>query len=180
MKNLFRSAVVATTLLAFGHVQAHIVFAEPKASAGAYFKASLRVGHGCQGAATQGITVFIPEGFEGAKPQPKAGWSVTTRKSKRSQPYFSHGKTVSEDVVEISWKALSADSVLPDDFYDEFSWMARLPQAPQNVWVRVLQICTEGFNDWSEVPLSGASTKGLKTPAALLVIEAPETPHMHH
>ena len=80
---------------------AHIVLTEPKAVAGSYYKATLRVGHGCNGSATTGLTVQVPAGFQGAKPQPKAGWVIATRKSKLATPYNSHGKTVTEDVVEL-------------------------------------------------------------------------------
>jgi uncharacterized protein YcnI len=51
---------------------AHIVLDPTPATAGSYHKATLRVGHGCNGSATTDLTVFIPAGFEGAKPQPKA------------------------------------------------------------------------------------------------------------
>jgi uncharacterized protein YcnI len=161
---------------AFGH----IVLTEPKATAGAYYKASLRVGHGCNGAATTAITVQVPAGFQGAKPQPKTGWTVSTRKAKLPQAYVSHGKTVTEDVVEISWKAVTTEVALPDDFFDEFAWMARLPDVPGNTWIKVLQTCTQGQNDWSETPATGTSTKGLKTPAVLLIIEPLEAAHHHH
>jgi uncharacterized protein YcnI len=62
-------------------VQAHIVLAELQAVAGSYHKATLRVGHGCNGAATTALTVQIPAGFEGAKPQPKPGWVLAIRKA---------------------------------------------------------------------------------------------------
>ena len=181
MKSVYKEVLLALVLLGVGRAAlAHVVLAEPKTTAGAYYKAVMRVGHGCNGAATTGITVFVPAGFQGAKPQPKAGWSIVTRKAKLPQSYVSHGKTVVEDVVEISWKAVNTESALPDEFYDEFSWMARVPASAQNVWIRVLQTCTQGLNDWSEVPTSGVSTKGLKTPAPLLMIEAPDAAHAHH
>jgi uncharacterized protein YcnI len=33
-----------------------------------------------------------------------------------------------------------------------------------------VQTCEKGSNQWVEVPASGASTKGLKSPAALLEV----------
>lgn len=179
MNSFFRGMVASAFLLA--HIaQAHVVLTEPQAVAGSYYKASLRVGHGCSGAATTGITVQVPAGFEGAKPQPKAGWVVSTRKAKLAQPYVSHGKTVSEDVVEISWRAATPDAALPDDFFDEFAWMSRLPEQAGPVWIKVLQTCVKSQNNWADVPSSGTSTRGMKTPAALLTLEPATAGHHHH
>lgn len=159
--------------------QAHVVLTEPQAVAGSYYKATLRVGHGCNGLATQGIVVQVPSGFQGAKPQPKAGWAVSTRQAKLAQPYSSHGNTVTDDVVEVRWTAISKDHALPDEQFDEFAFMGRLPEQAGPLWVKVLQTCDGGRNDWSDVPASGTSTRGLKQPAALLDVQA--TPkHEHH
>ena len=165
--------IASITLACFAQqAQAHVVLSEPQAPAGAYFKASLRVGHGCSGSATTGITVTVPAGFQGAKPQPKAGWEVVTRKAKLAQPYTSHGKLITEDVVELRWTASSKESALLDEHFDEFSFMSRLPDQAVPVWLKVLQTCEVGQTDWSEVPSSGTSTKGLKSPAALLMIKS--------
>lgn len=165
--------IASITLACFAQqAQAHVVLSEPQAPAGAYFKASLRVGHGCSGSATTGITVTVPAGFQGAKPQPKAGWEVVTRKAKLAQPYTSHGKLITEDVVELRWTASSKESALLDEHFDEFSFMSRLPDQAGPVWLKVLQTCEVGQTDWSEVPSSGTSTKGLKSPAALLMIKS--------
>jgi uncharacterized protein YcnI len=159
--------------------RAHIVLAEPTAIAGTYHKATLRVGHGCNGADTTGLLVHVPAGFQGAKPQPKAGWRVSVRKAKLTTPYNSHGQTVTEDVVEIRWEATSPEAALPDTQFDEFAFLSRLPDQAGPVWIKVLQTCTQGQNDWSQVPTSGTSTRGLKSPAALLDIQ-PANAHVHH
>lgn len=163
----------------FHSAWAHIVLAEPKATAGAYYKATLRVGHGCNGSATQSLMVQVPVGFQGAKPQPKSGWVIQTRKAKLAAPYNSHGKTVTDDVVELRWTAASQNNHLPDEQFDEFAFMGRLPDNVGPMWVKVLQICESGQNDWSEIPVSGTSTRGLKFPAALLEVQSPPA-HGHH
>lgn len=161
--------------------QAHVVLSEPKAIAGSYYKATLRVGHGCSGSGTNALIVQVPAGFEGAKPQPKFGWTITTRKDKLSRPYKSHGKTVTDDVVELRWTASSKEAALPDEQFDEFAFMGRLPDVAGPMWIKVFQACEQGANDWSEVPTSGNSTRGLKSPAALLdVIPAQAIDHHHH
>jgi periplasmic copper chaperone A len=178
IRSLF--AINLVVMAAFQAASAHVVLAEPKAVAGRYYKATLRVGHGCNGSATQALIVQVPEGFQGAKPQPKAGWIIATRIAKLAAPYNSHGKTVTDDVVELRWTAASKDAVLPDEHFDEFSFMGRLPDQAGPLWVKMLQLCESGQNDWSEIPASGTSTRGLKSPAALMeVLPAPTHDHHH-
>ena len=156
-------------------VHAHAVLTEQTALSGSYYKGAVRIGHGCEGSATTGVKLFIPSGFEGAKPQPKTGWSLKITKAKLAEPYQSHGKTVSEDVVAMEWVASSKDAALPDGAFDEFAFMTKLPEKAGPVWLRVLQTCEKGQNDWAEIPASGTSTKGMKYPAALLTLKAEGT-----
>jgi uncharacterized protein YcnI len=172
-------ALSLVVMAALQPVFAHVVLAEPKAVAGSYYKATLRVGHGCNGSATNGLIVQVPAGFQGAKPQPKAGWTLATRKAKLATPYNSHGKTVTDDVVELRWTAASKDAALPDEHFDEFAFIGRLPDQSGPLWVKVLQTCESGQTDWSDIPSSGTSTRGLKSPAALLDVQ-PAVAHGHH
>ncbi len=158
------------TLLGITAAQAHVVLEEPAALAGSSYRASFRVGHGCAGSPTTGIRVFIPAGVRGAKPMPKAGWTLTTQRAPLAKPYDSHGKTVREDVVEVSWTVQNPAQALPDDWYDEFVLRATLPAQAGALWFRVLQTCVSGQLDWADVPAQGTSTRGMKTPAALLEV----------
>lgn len=135
---------------------AHITLQDGAAAAGAGYRATLRVGHGCDGSATTALRVTVPAGFNGAQPMPKAGWTVSTR--------------TTEGVLEISWIANGAANALPDAFYDEFVLRGTTPQAPGPLWFKVLQTCEKGVKEWAEVPASGTSTEGLKSPAVLLEV----------
>lgn len=173
--------VVACTLFA-GALPAfsHVVLADPAALAGTSYRATLRVGHGCDGSPTTAIKVFLPAGFQGAKPMPKPGWALRTRVEKLAQPYSSHGKTVTEDVVEITWTAAGRDNWLPDAWYDEFVLRGGLPEQAGPLWFRVLQTCETGHLDWAQIPAAGTSTKGLKAPAVLLeLIPSGPAGHQH-
>jgi uncharacterized protein YcnI len=160
---------------------AHVVLEEPVALAGSNYRATFRIGHGCDGSPTTGIRVYVPAGVQGAKPMPKAGWTLTTRRAPLPQPYTSHGKTIREDVAEINWVASSPEQALPDDWYDEFVLRATLPAQAGPVWFRVLQTCANGQIDWAQVPAQGTSTQGLKAPAALLEVlpSGPAAGHVH-
>lgn len=170
-------ACTLATLSSWAH--AHVVLSEPKAVAGSYYKATLRVTHGCNGSPTRGLVVQVPDGFQAAKPQPKTGWVIATRKAKLAKPYASHGKTVTDDVVELRWSAATQDAALPDEQFDEFAFMGRLPAQAGPLWVKVLQSCENGQSDWSDIPAQGTSTRGLKSPAALLEVQ-PAPTHEHH
>ena len=155
--------------MAASHSLAHIVLAEPAALANTSYRATLRVGHGCDGAPTTAIKVTLPNGFRGAKPMPKAGWIVSVKTAKLDQPYDNYGQRVTEDVSEISWTAASRESWLPDAYYDEFV-LHGLPVQAGTMWFKVLQTCDKGSANRAQVPACGISTENLKTPAALLEI----------
>jgi uncharacterized protein YcnI len=180
MKTYPHTLAACAALLLAGAAHSHVVLQDPAAAAGASYRASFQIGHGCEGTATTSIRVRIPEGFQGAKPMPKAGWTLTTTKARLAKPYDSHGKTISEDVSEISWTANSKDSALPDAWYEEFVLRGTTPRQPGALWFKVLQTCEKGQNDWSQVPASGTSTEGLKSPAALLeVLDTGTAGHSH-
>jgi uncharacterized protein YcnI len=171
--------VLCGFVLCSGMANAHIVLTDQLAMAGSYYKGTLRVGHGCGDEPTTAIIVKIPVGFEGAKPQPKSGWRLTIKKETLAKPYTSHGKTITDDVVEIKWEATSKDFYLPNEQFDEFAFFTRLPNKAGPYWISVKQECTKGVLDWVEVPASGTSTKGLKTPAALLELLPSQVNHQH-
>lgn len=176
------AALVTTAPLA----QAHVVLEQTQAVAGSNIRATFRVGHGCGDLATTAISVRIPRGVLGAKPMPKPGWTLTTRKATLAEPYKSHGKTYHEDVAEVTWTARTPEDALPDAHYDEFVLRATLPATAQTLWFAVLQTCaTPGGmerQDWAQIPASGTSTQGLRYPAARLDVVAPppKAEHSHH
>lgn len=163
-----------------GAAFSHVTLEQGNATAGSYYKATLKAGHGCEGSPTTAFKVFLPVGFQGAKPMPKAGWALVTKIVKLDKPYDSHGKQITQDVAEITWTARAPEFYLPDSQYDEFVLQGKLPDQAGPLWFKVLQSCEKGANDWSEVPDSGASTKGLKMPAALLEVKAADKAAHHH
>lgn len=168
----FSGAVVFAVSCAMAGTSAwaHVVLQDPAAASGASYRATFRVGHGCDGSPTTGITVTIPDGFNGAQPMPKPGWTLYTRVGKLAVPYESHGTKYTEGVLEIRWMANGPENALPAAFYDEFVLRGTTPSKPGPLWFKVVQTCEKGSNDWVEVPASGTSTKGLKSPAALLEV----------
>src|SRR3954465_7840184 len=96
---------------------AHITLETKEAAVGAPYKAVLRVPHGCEGSATIGLRIRVPDGMIAIKPMPKPGWKIETVTGKYPKTYsFFHGAKLSEGVTEISFTGGN----LPDAYYDEF------------------------------------------------------------
>lgn len=137
--------------------------AEAEAPVGATYKAVLRVGHGCDEAATTRIRVRIPEGEIDVKPMPKSGWTLETVTGPYAKSYGSHGDAVTEGVTEVNWSG-----ELPDAFYDEFVFRALLTDglAPEtDLYFPVVQECGEKAEGWIEIPAAGQDPHSLEAPA---------------
>ena len=161
MKNLLLPALLVLAPVA----QAHITLETPEAEAGKPYKAVLRVGHGCDGSATKQIVVTLPEGLRGAKPMPKAGWTLSTTRAPLKTPYESHGKTIADELAEVRWTANTEADFLEDAWYDEFTLRATVIAEPGELWFKVRQICVKGEWNWADLPGAGQPAA---TPAARL------------
>ncbi|MFV0284489.1 MAG: YcnI family protein [Castellaniella sp.] len=148
--------------------QAHVTLETPRALAGSDYKAVLRVGHGCDGAATTRLRVRIPEGVLAVKPQPKAGWTLDLTRGSYGQPQTLHGALVKSGVREISWSGN-----LPDAYYEEFVFRVYLSKAlgaGQTVYFPVVQECGQAAEQWIDT----SGHQGAQGPAPGVIIEAPE------
>lgn len=95
-------------------------------TAGSSSTIMFRPGHGCDGDATNALSIEIPAGVTGVKAQPKAGWKLSTS---------NNGNT-------ITWSGGS----LPDDQIDEFgirmTWpKAAVGSAAQKYYFKAVQTC---------------------------------------
>jgi uncharacterized protein YcnI len=169
-----KTRIFLAAILAAPMAYAHITLEQTTANAGAYQKLTFRVGHGCDGSATNSLTVLLPEGIAGAKPMPKAGWSIATVDGKLAAPVMSHGVAVTSAVREVNWKG----GPLLDAQYDEFNMQVKLPDTPGKLYFKVIQVCDKGRAEWSELP--GAPETKMKFPAPMLeVVPAASHAHQH-
>jgi uncharacterized protein YcnI/copper(I)-binding protein len=143
---------------------AHVTLATGETRPNAGYKAVLKVPHGCDGQATQAIHVQIPDGVINVKPMPKPGWELKVTRGAYKKTYQSHGKPVTEGAREIVWSGGS----LPDEFYDEFTFIGFVTSdfAPGDV-IRfpTIQTCATAKANWVEIPAAGQSPHALKEPA---------------
>ncbi|HEY4081622.1 MAG TPA: YcnI family protein [Burkholderiaceae bacterium] len=147
------AAAIAVTIgmaTAAPWASAHITLEQKQAPAGSYYKAVLQVPHGCKGSATTAVRVRIPDGIFNAKPQPKPGWTLKITRSKLAQPVDAgHGHVLAERVSEIAWTG----GPLPDDNFDEFRIVMKLPDRPgTTLYLPVVQECVKGSTRWIEQP----------------------------
>jgi periplasmic copper chaperone A len=159
------------TVAGIGGALAHVTLETAEAPANSTYKAVLRVGHGCEGKPTIALRVRIPEGVIVAKPMPKPGWELATTKAKYAQSYDHYGTPTAEGVTEIAWTGGS----LPDEWYDEFVFRARLTDFPAGsvVYFPVVQECADGtVHRWIEIPAAGKVADDYEEPAPGVTISA--------
>ena len=154
MRVLTLSAAAVLAALVAVPASAHVTLETQQAVAGTYYKAVLRVGHGCDGSPMIRMRVRVPDGAVAVKPMPKPGWEVATVKGKLAQPYDDgHGNKITEGITEIVWSG----GKLLDEHYDEFAFRMRLPATPNvTAYVPVVQECEKGVHRWIEIPAAGA------------------------
>lgn len=125
--------VLAGALLAASPAVAHVVVAPNKAEAGSYFAGAFRVGHGCQGQATTQVRIQLPPELASARPRPVPGWKHTIE-WKDGAP------------VAITWKGK-----LPDEEFQEFEILMKLPAKAGVLWFPTVQTCGKASSNWTVV-----------------------------
>lgn len=149
---------------------AHVTLAVREAKLGGSYMATLKVPHGCSGAATTAVTVRIPAGVYGVKPMPKPGWQLKVESGKYDAPFMNRGAAVTEGVTAVTWSGGN----LPDAYYDEFVLSTSLADslaAGKSIYFPVVQQCEGGKVDrWIEIPAAGKVADDYPTPAPGLMI----------
>ncbi len=157
---------VLLALAASPAAQAHVTLEQGTAPAGSTYRATFRVAHGCDGhTATTRITVRLPEGITGARPMPKAGWTLQI--VPRGEPRQAGHGAAQAEAAEVIWEG----GPLLDAYYDEFVVRLRLPEEPGLLYISVVQDCVGGARSaWEQIPEPGrrASDYPLIAPAVRL------------
>ncbi|GFZ96144.1 YcnI family protein [Elstera cyanobacteriorum] len=162
MKTTFAALMGAAVLAFSAAATAHATLETSQAVAGSYYKAVVRIGHGCEGKPTLKVRVKIPNGVSAVKVMPKAGWTLDIVKGPLATPLDDgHGGKITEGVTEVVWSGS-----LDDAHYDEFVLRGKLPDAPNTtLWWPVVQECNGAAHRWIEIPAAGQDPHSLKEPA---------------
>ncbi len=150
---------------------AHVVLTQTEAAPGSYFATALRIGHGCDGSATTRLRVEIPAEVPQARPQPKPGWALEIVRE---------GDGPKARVSALVWRGR-----LPDEQFDEFGLLMKLPDRAGVLHFKVIQTCETGEAQWTEVPGAGDPPGALTHPAPTLTLvpaagSVGEDAHHHH
>ena len=157
-------ALLLASLAPCGPAHAHVSLEPAEAPAGGAQPLRFRIGHGCSGQATTQLRVEIPEALDQARPQPKPGWTL---KIDHDGP---------KRVTAITWTGS-----LPDDQFDDFAILARLPAEPGPLYFPTVQTCGAEEVQWTGVPDPGESAHTLTHPApSVKIVPATGPAEMHH
>ena len=178
-KTAFASLALLGAALATTPVAAHSSLETQETTAGSIYKAVMRVPHGCAGKPTIALTIDLPDGVIAAKPMPKPGWTVETISGAYDKTYDYYGTPMSEGVKQIRWSG----GELPDDFYDEFVFRARVTDglAGTTIAFPTTQFCPgDAQVAWTEIAAPGQNPHDLPHPApTLMVVASKESGHGH-
>jgi periplasmic copper chaperone A len=160
--------VAITPAPALAHVTAH----PANGDADAFFETKFQVPHGCEGAATVAVRIKIPNGVTNVKAQMKPGWTVETKTRKLDPPLKGEGgQMLTETVDEVDWRG----GPLPDNLYDEFGLVMKLPSEPgKTLYFPVVQECTTGVHRWINIPAAGQKWNEVREPAPFVILNAPK------
>ena len=143
---------------------AHVVAAPDTAKAGSYAAIAFRVGHACAGGdTTLKVRIEIPPGVASARPQPKTGWTYALEREAGSDP-------------KAAPSAVTFTGRLPDEAFDDFTLLMKLPATGEALAFPVIQTCEKGESQWTEVPDPAAPDEKLTRPAPTVRLITPNTP----
>ena len=174
----FLLPLAGVAIMFTGSAAAHVTVNPDEAAAGSWFRATLRVSHGCEGSPTVAVRVKLPDGVFSVKPQVKPGWTIEIKTRKLAQPAEGPHGIVTEVVDEITWRG----GPLPDAYFDEFGLSMKLPNEPEKIlYFSTTQECEKGVNLWTEIPPQGRSWGDIDKPAPYLILRpAEKTGHSGH
>lgn len=158
----------ATTMSAAAHVSVNSNTAE----AGSYAILTFSVPHGCDGSATTGISIQIPEGINAVTPTRNALYTVEKVTEDLETPITDgHGNEVVERVAEVVY---TATRPLPDGYRDAFELSLQLPAdaAETTLYFPTVQTCEEGEAAWVQIPADGQDPHDLDLPSPALGVTA--------
>jgi uncharacterized protein YcnI len=146
---------------------AHVVAAPDSAKAGSYAAIAFRVGHACSADdTTLRVRIEIPAGVASARPQPKPGWTYALEREPGSDP-------------KAAPSAITFTGRLPDEAFDDFSLLMKLPAAGEALVFPVIQTCEKGESQWTEVADPAAPGEKLSRPAPVLRLIPADAPAGH-
>lgn len=148
MKKLIALAAALTatafTLLAFAPAaSAHVTPVDPTAPAGDYATVELQVPHGCDGQATNVVSVQLRDDISSVSAQAVPGWEVSYDRQPLDEPIELHGEQVTEYVASVTWTATGEP--LADGQFLRYGISMKTPDlAGETLLLPTVQTCVDG------------------------------------
>jgi uncharacterized protein YcnI len=159
------SALLGAGLLALSAplaASAHVEVEPTSTAAGSYSLLTFSLGHGCDGSATTGITIDIPDSITSVTPTVNPGWDVTP---------LTDGQV-----------SYTADTPLSDGLRTTFVLSLQIPAdaaVGDTLAFPTLQSCEIGETDWSEAVVNGEAEPAHPAPSLVVSESTGETGHDH-
>jgi uncharacterized protein YcnI len=141
---------------------AHVDVDPSSTAAGSYSLLTFSLGHGCDGSATTGITIDIPDTITSVTPTVNPGWDVTP---------LTDG--------QVTYTALSP---LADGLRTTFVLSLQIPEdaaVGDTLAFPVLQSCEVGETNWSEALVEGEAEPAHPAPSLTVTEASDESGHGH-
>ena len=159
---------------------AHVFVVEDQVVGGGYgTEITIRVPHGCDGAATTALEVQIPAGVTSVKPKLLAGWTIDVASTAPVLPSMAPDASFTDAQMD-AMKAPVVSSIkwsggtLPDNEYADFQITAVFPETAGTVSLPAVQYCGDTQVAWIEIPAAGQDPETLEHPAPTVTVVAPE------
>jgi uncharacterized protein YcnI len=176
------AGVASTTALMLAiavPASAHVFVVEGQVNGGGFgTEITIRVPHGCNGAATTALDVQIPAGVTSVKPKLLAGWTIDVTSTPPVLPSMAPDASFTDEqldamnapiVTSVKWSGGS----LPDAEYADFQMTAVFPATAGTVSLPAVQYCGDTQVAWIEIPAAGQDPETLALPAPSVTVVAP-------
>ncbi|TPX37405.1 hypothetical protein SmJEL517_g00461 [Synchytrium microbalum] len=163
-----QEAVILFTIALAGIVNGHVT-ANPNVGIPATsLITAFRVPHGCGTNGTVSISVSIADGVTSVKPRQLAGWNITLDYRPLVPPVVSEGVTVNTTVSAVTFTTTGVP--LDVIYFEDFQIQMKLPAANDStiLYFPTIQACTVGFNNWTQIPVTGQPTPSTPAPSITL------------
>ncbi|ASD23326.1 sortase [Cryobacterium sp. LW097] len=142
---------------------AHVDVEPSSTAAGSYSLLTFSLGHGCDGSATTGITIDIPDTITSVTPTINPGWDITP---------LTDG--------QVTYTALTP---LADGLRTTFVLSLQIPEdaaVGDTLAFPVRQSCEVGETDWSETVVEGEAEPAHPAPSLTVTEAGAESGHGHN
>ncbi len=151
-----KAPLIALLALVATPAAAHVVAVQDTAKAGSYTAIAFRVGHACAaGDTTLKVRIEIPDGVASARPQVKPGWTYSLERP--ADP-------------KAAPTAITFEGRLPDETFDDFAVLMKLPATEGPLVFPIVQTCEKGESQWIEVADPAKPDEKLSRPAPVVTL----------